>query len=323
MVHIPYDLIMSKISEETELSADDIEKRVQRKMQELSGLLSPEGAAHIIANELGVDILPPAGSPIKIGEVLDGMRNITLHARILQVYDMREFERDGSKGRVQSLLIGDETGRMRATFWHDAVEKLKTFHVDDVIEIKDVLARNNQGRIELSANERTRVKKSNATIASIADVKDAPQAWIKNVTAQQGSATLLGVVVQMFRPNFYEVCSECQRRAKDGKCADHPDAEPRWAYVCNGMIDDGTGVMRIVCFREQALSLLGISHEDLVAMREDQESLDTLRESALGHYIKMTGRITHNRMFSRTEMVANSIEKDFDVAAQIHSVSTN
>ena len=57
MIKVPYDEVVEKIVSETELSKEDVDDKVKIKMDQLSGLISKEGAAHIIANELNVTLI--------------------------------------------------------------------------------------------------------------------------------------------------------------------------------------------------------------------------------------------------------------------------
>jgi replication factor A1 len=327
MVHIPHEMIVSKLIEETGLSREDIDKRVQSKMKELSGLLSPEGAAHIIANELGVDVHPSIDKPMKIGEILEGMRNITINAKIVQKYEIREFERDGSKGRVASIVVGDETGRIRVTFWHGAVDMLEGIDVDDIIQIKNVYARNNQGRVELSSNDSTKIKAKpkGVLIEGVADPRAIapPRCMIKD--AKEGSAaTLLGVVVQVFKPTFFEVCPECNRRAKSKGdvfvCDEHGEVEPKFSYVMNMVLDDGSGSIRTVLFRENALQFVEKTHEEMIVLKNEIEEWEALRSSLLGKMLKASGRIVKNAMFERTELVVDSLSTDIDIDKELEQL---
>ena len=56
MLKIPLENIIEKIKQNTSLSEADINAKIDDKLKQLSGLISKEGAAHIIANELGVKL---------------------------------------------------------------------------------------------------------------------------------------------------------------------------------------------------------------------------------------------------------------------------
>ena len=52
MIKIPYEEIVLKINENTKMSLSEIEERVEKKLKQLSGLISKEGAAHIVRMSL-------------------------------------------------------------------------------------------------------------------------------------------------------------------------------------------------------------------------------------------------------------------------------
>ena len=50
-----YEDLVDLICEKSGLSREEIERRIEAKRAKLSGLISKEGAAQIIASELGID----------------------------------------------------------------------------------------------------------------------------------------------------------------------------------------------------------------------------------------------------------------------------
>ena len=57
MIKIPINEILAKIHEKAGISEEEIRKKIDDKITELSGMVSEEGAAHIIANSLGVKLI--------------------------------------------------------------------------------------------------------------------------------------------------------------------------------------------------------------------------------------------------------------------------
>ena len=50
-----YNVLVEKISNLSKLSKEDIERKIEAKRAKLSGLVSKEGAAQIVAAELGIN----------------------------------------------------------------------------------------------------------------------------------------------------------------------------------------------------------------------------------------------------------------------------
>ena len=60
---LSYDELINRIKEKG-FNEKEIERKINRKLEELSGLISREGAAHLIANELGIKIFEDIGEII-------------------------------------------------------------------------------------------------------------------------------------------------------------------------------------------------------------------------------------------------------------------
>lgn len=139
-----------------------------------------------------------------------------------------------------------------------------------------------------------------------------------NELKQGDNAELLGTVVDMFDPKFFEICSECNKRAKDeGKCALHPEAEIKYYYVLNAFLDDGTDNIRTVMFREQAESFLSKTNEEMLQIKDNPESFADTKKNLLGSIVKFGGRTVSNQMFDRLEFIVNKVEMNPDPKEEI------
>src|SRR3989339_436055 len=68
-----YEKIVKKVAISSGLDVSEIEKRVEAKRSKLAGLISLEGAAQVVAAELGISF---ENERSKINDLLPGMRNI-------------------------------------------------------------------------------------------------------------------------------------------------------------------------------------------------------------------------------------------------------
>ncbi len=155
------DELVSKIASESGLEEEEIKKRVEQKQKELGGLITPEGAAHIVANELGVNLFSGAlrSSDIKIENIIPGMRSVNVVGRVKRIFPPREFTRsDGSRGRVASLILSDDTASIRVVFWGKDIDRLEKIEEGDIIRIRDGYTKEDlNGEPEIHIGTRTRV----------------------------------------------------------------------------------------------------------------------------------------------------------------------
>ncbi len=73
----------------------------------------------------------------KIEGIKDGMNDINLTVKILDISDVRTFQHKKKEGtgKVCNLTIGDKTGKIRLTLWNEKVDLIEDLHVDDSIEV--------------------------------------------------------------------------------------------------------------------------------------------------------------------------------------------
>lgn len=316
MITADYPSLVDSIAQVSKLSVEEIEGRVQAKLRQLSGLISKEGAAHIIANELGVKFTPAAS---KINGVKSSSRDIELMAKVMQVFPLTNFVRkDGASGKVASLLVADESGSIRLTCWGNMADQAIKAAPGDVIKIIGGYARDNQGRLEVHLNERANVVLNPSGISvSVPDALPRAKAQRKFLNEIQGteeSVEVLGTIVQVFEPRFFEVCPACQKRLKgaDGSfmCPEHGKQQPVYSAVLNVVLDDGSDNMRTVFFRRQAEKLL--QNKNLDDIRLKPEQFNQLKIDLLGQIIKVEGKPKNNEMFGRKELVVNVVDTNPD-----------
>ena len=82
-----FEEIIKKIKKKTNLTDEEANKKVLEKQQELSNLVSKEGAAYIIAKELGLDIFPKIKRRLEIKNIVPKLRNLNVTARIVKVFE--------------------------------------------------------------------------------------------------------------------------------------------------------------------------------------------------------------------------------------------
>lgn len=316
-MQLPLNEIIERIKENSTLSQEEIEQKIKNKTEQLSGLISKEGAAQIIANELGIKLFQLEG-PVKIDRVVAGMRTVETVGKILRKFDISNFTtKDGRDGKVGSIVIGDETGRIRVTFWNELADKLQTFTEGDIIKVKEAMARINNNKVEIHMTGNSKFELNPEGI-SIDEVKEfiSRRKSIDALNENDESVEILATVVQVFEPRFFEICPECNRRVRpDGeefKCPEHGIVKPNFSYVMNAQLDDGSNNIRTVFFKNQAKVFLGLEDEEILKFKENQISFDSIKQDLIGKFVKIIGRVTKNTMFDRLELISQLVFTDPD-----------
>ena len=299
------------------MSVAEIEDRIEKKLKQLSGLISREGAAHIVANELGVKIFEPLSGKLQIKNILTGMRDVETIGKVLQVSDTREFMRNDAVSKVASMLIGDETGTIRVVMWGSQADNAAALGSNDIVKIIGGYVRDNNGRKEIHLNDRSQLL-INPKGEIINDVniefKTRNRKEIKELNENDNEAELLGTIVQIFDLKFYEICPRCSKRAKPSTdffvCNEHGNVIPAYSYVLNAVLDDGTETIRCVFFRNQLERLLNMTQEQLLKFRNESAEFEAVKNELLGTIVKLNGRVNKNSFFNRLEFVVQHVDNN-------------
>ncbi len=296
------EMLIEKIATSAGLAKEEVERKIEARRAKLSGLISREGACQIIAAELGVNF---NDIDLKISELVDGMRKISIIAKIITMFPVREFNKNNRAGKVCSFIVADESSNMRVVLWdtnHISLVEKGEIKEGVVIEVKNASMRNN----ELHLSGFSEIKKSDKIIKNVNTERTALEKEIKDLQAGQ-QVKIRGNVVQMFSPRFFNVCPECGKKivqdAEGYSCAEHGRVQPKERSLINFVIDDGTGTIRVVLFSEQVDKL--IPEQDL----KDQAKILAFRENWLGTEVYIQGNVRQNQLFNEIEMNVSDLKK--------------
>ena len=261
-----YEKLTEKICKLANIPKEEVERRVEAKKAKLSGLISKEGAAQIVAAELGVNL---DKERLKISELASGMKRANFLGKVIDISPVREFNKNNRQGKVVNLKVADATGNLKVVLWdtnHIALIEQNKINKGDVIEVSNGNVRD--GEIHLSSFSDIKLSKEVIEgdiiverVFAGTNLKDAKPGQNMKVRA---------LIVNVFEPRYFEVCAECGKRAHDGKCAIHDTAGAKKRALINIILDDGTGTIRSVLFGEN-INKLGLSDEEIFSLEKFAE----------------------------------------------------
>ncbi|MCD6477032.1 MAG: DUF2240 family protein [Candidatus Aenigmarchaeota archaeon] len=303
-----YDTILKKIIEETKQSKEQIEALILEKQEELSNLVSKEGAAYIVARELGINLFEQKKKDLQIKNIIPGARNITFEARIVSIYPVKKFNNNGRQSKVANIILGDTTGTIRLSLWDEQTNILDGIEKGMPVQVFGAYTKeDHRGLVEvrlsrvgglkiLEHSDIPEIKPDNAIRRKkICDLKESMYTELK------------AALVQIFDTNnFYAICPKCGKKVNKENnefvCIEHGKVEPKYSMVFSGVIDDGYGNIRAVFFRDAALNAVGMTIDQAL------ENKDHLFDNILGKEFILTGSARINKMFNRLEFVVNKVE---------------
>ncbi|MDO8508900.1 MAG: hypothetical protein Q7S27_04415 [Nanoarchaeota archaeon] len=301
-----YSQLISRISEAAGLGIEDIERRIEAKRAKLSGLVSKEGAAQIVAAELGINF---DQERLKISQLVVGMRKVNVIGKIIDISAVTEYNKNGKSGKVCSFRIADDSSNARVVLWdlhHISLIEQGKIGKGHVVEISNGSFRN--GEIHLGGF--SDIKKSKEEMKNVVEERIVVYKKLSEVKAGESFSTR-AVIVQMFDPKYFEVCPECGKKVSEGKCAVHGEVKGKKRALVNIVIDDGSETIRSVLFGE-GIKKLGITEEEVFSLEKFSEK----KKEILGEEKLFFGNIRSNQVFNTNELNIDKIE-DIDTSKLI------
>ncbi len=299
---MPPERIRERITAQTGMTNAQIDLKVQEKLTSLAGLISLDGALHIVANELGVKLTPDR-EELRVKDLLPGMK-VQLNLRVMKAYELRTFAKEGRTGQVASFLAGDETGVVRIALWNEHAPLISQLTEGIIVQVRDAVAKENQGKLELSIGTGANLLLSppgvtvtvNASaMGSATSDRSFAKKKISELSNSDDYVDILGTIVQVYDPRSF-----VKKTGEQG-------------LVANAVIDDGSGTIRAAFWDDDCKTLLGDA-----ASRP--ELLGDTKLELLGQIVKIQGRCKLNPTYNAMEVSVSKFVKNPDPAAEMDRV---
>ena len=228
-----------------------------------------------------------AANSQKIKDIKDGMGDLNLTGKVLEISEVRTFQRkDGKSGRVGNLLLGDSTGTLRVTLWDEKSDFLNQIEYGDTVELINAYARENAftQKVELQIGNRSIIRKSEKKVeyeeefAPIADIK-----------ADMNNINVSGRVLDIAEIRTFE--------KKDGSTG----------RVGNLLLGDSTGKIRLTLWDEKTDFLDEVDFDETVEVLHAYS-----RENAFSQQIELN--LGSKGIIQKTEKKIEYREKFTDIA---------
>ena len=248
------------LSKRRELSQEQILALIDEKKKEGRGLLSDEGAARLVAEELLIQTRGTDLGRMQVKDLVSGLNDITISGRVLMTWPPQQFQRrDGTPGRVMRILIADKSDRVRCAIWDRHVDVLSRAGnlQAKVLRIGHAYTRQGlSGDTEVHAGDRSSIQ---------IDPEDMPKADLPEfgdlftplgkLTAGASQVNAIGVVQSDTR--YYTFAKE-----------------ERAGSVLRTIVADESGSIPLVAWNERAEELKELKIGDIVQMLNGRVRLD-------------------------------------------------
>jgi len=204
------EVVQQILSIRKDLTREEVLRLVEEKKREAEGYFTDEGAARVVASDLGVDVpQKPFRSKVLTRDLISGLSDVTVTGRVIIVYPPKVFPRsDGTRGKVARLLIADESGTLRVALWDEKADLVEAGKIEGgkIVRFSHGYTREGlDGKLELHMGLRgvIQVSPPEAIEGEYPPVKNFFQK-IEEITKEHRRVNVLGVVEQVNPPSTFK-----------------------------------------------------------------------------------------------------------------------
>lgn len=256
----------------------------------------------------------------KLNELAKEMNNVDVVAKVLRLYEEREFNKEGKLGRVMSFEIADDSGKVRATAWNDVVDFVKELKEGAVVKIEGAYTKEGMKGIELHLGWQARIIEEPKG-AKLDEVKEISMEKVDRVSLNKldedmQNVEVIGKIVDLMRGKLhYNVCPKCGKSLVNFEesfvCNNCGEVKkPGINLVAGFALDDSTAVIRAVAFGKQAEELLGISKDWLekeMEKRQIEDIFEDVKAKVVGKNVVLHGNPKTNERSGEIEIVVRRV----------------
>ncbi len=256
---------------------------------------------------------------MKINQIKPDMQGFSTVARVLRTYEPRAY----TNGTLASIIVGDDTGTIRTVLWNEKSDIVNELSKGDAIRIKNAYAKSSQkGETEIHIGKYGEIiQNEDLEIASLQDIEKSLVSEKKIIDLQNDERHVLikGKIADIDegRKLLYMTCSSCNKRVQNAggvwfceSC--NGDVEPTPNLKISLSVEDETGSIRAVAFKESAEKILGLDMEEVMNIigetQDEAEPIRQVREGLIGKPITLTGRVKYSDYSDQLEYLIEEVE---------------
>ncbi|OLS29176.1 MAG: Replication factor A [Candidatus Heimdallarchaeota archaeon LC_2] len=262
------DEVVEIIIKETDYTKDDVIKMINETIETMDNMVNEEGAAFVVANNLGVSINPKKiTEALKINQLVPGQSNITVIGRLNRIYSVREFNRkDNTTGKVRNLEIIDSTGNARISLWDakTGIVEEKQLKINQIVKISGGSTKMGyKNEIEITLSQRGLIEiETESSENAFPTVESAPFSRLEDISESTKNISIIAKIVDK------QGVVEFDKNDKKGK-------------VTNLFVDDGTKKLRLIFWNEMVDMALTFDKGDVIKVTDLRVGLNKYNDVEL------------------------------------------
>jgi len=254
---------------------------------------------------------------ISIDEVEEDEMDKIIIGRVIEIFDVRTFERDDGEGQVKNIEIADDTGSVVVVLWNDDANK--EFELGQAIKLQNPRFRYNDrnNRVEANVSGATTIlEPSESELEKLPSYEELMEIIFvpKSIESLLEDDTNVHITAQIKEVSSEKTilvkCPNCRASVEDSgdefscdNCG-HVFDEPSYTLMIPTRIEDDTGEIQATFFDNLAEELIGMDKEKVVSLMEDGLGIEDKLEDLVGYTIEIIANVSFDE-YAETNRVSS------------------
>ncbi len=274
----------------------------------------------IIRSDEKLELSPLEGTRVlKINEIDSGINGFTTAGRVLQIFRPRAY----SNGIMASLIIGDDSGIIRAVLWDEKAEIANELEQGNAVKLSNVYSKTGiNGIPEIHVGRYSTISVNpEIELPSVKNIEESllTEKKIIDLNNNDRYVRISGRIAEIDedRRITYMTCPNCSRRVQstgNGWFCESCNEEviPVPNLVISVTIEDNTSSIRAVAFGNNAEKILGMDIEEVMNLigktQDEYAPVKEAKDELLNKDVSLSGRVRYNNFSDRLEFIVEGVE---------------
>lgn len=240
-----------------------------------------------------------------ISDVDEDDQDIIVVGRVIELYDVREFDRDdGSQGHVRNMEIADDTGSLKVVLWDSDAQK--EFEVGQAVKLQNPrFGLDMDNRIEATVTRSTAIlEPSESELEKLPSQEELMEMIfvskpIEALAEDDTNVCVTGTIKEIgTERTILKKCPNCRANVEEAideyvcdNCG-HTFEEPNYLFMIPTRIEDDTGEIQVTFFDNLAEELLGMKKEEVISLIDDGYGIEDKLQDLEGVTVEIIANVS-------------------------------
>ncbi len=243
---------------------------------------------------------------ISIDDVEEDENDKIIIGRVIEIYDVREFESANGEGIVRNIEIADDSGSIIVVLWNDDAKR--EFELGQAIKLQNPRFRYNDRTNRIDANvsgSTTILEPSESELEKLPSQDEIMEAiytpkTIESLTEDDTNVCVTGTIREVnTERTILRKCPSCKLKVEESgldeyvceNCG-HVFDEPEYTLMIPTRIEDETGDIQVTFFDRLAEELIEMKKEEIISLIDDGYAIDEKLQDLEGTTLELIANVS-------------------------------